>query len=161
MVTTKNRIAPLFLPLLLLALVVAGCTPRGARALLEGRRLLNAGDPTNAVVRLQVATALLPTNAVAWNYLGLAYHQARQTTNALAAYHKALTRRASIWAASILNKAGSRQPRRLSPAAPCSDRMIQRAGYGWVGPSCAVAIRWAPIEVSGKCCGSSRSSRRR
>ncbi len=99
MVTTKNRIPPLFLPLLLLALVVAGCTPRGARALLEGRRLLNAGDPTNAVARLQVATALLPTNAVAWNYLGLACHQARQTTNALAAYHKALSLQPNLYEA--------------------------------------------------------------
>lgn len=89
MVTTKNRVVLKLLPLLLVAGLTA-CTPPGARALLEGRRLLDAGDPTNAVARLQIATTLLPTNAVAWNYLGLASHRAGQVTNALQAYQKAL-----------------------------------------------------------------------
>ena len=40
--------------------------------------------------RLKTATSLIDTNAQAWNYLGLAYHQAGQPNDAADAYKKAL-----------------------------------------------------------------------
>ncbi len=92
MVTTKNRAGFGFLFGVTLAGLLVGCTPPGPKALLEGQRLLDAGDATNAILKLQVATSLLPTNAAAWNYLGLAYHRAGQVTNAAQAYQHALTR---------------------------------------------------------------------
>jgi tetratricopeptide (TPR) repeat protein len=73
-----------------LAVVLAGCTPAGPRALLDGKRLLDAGQYEQAVERLKVATSLLNTNAQAWNYLGVAWHRAGRMTNALAAYRKSL-----------------------------------------------------------------------
>ena len=91
MLTTKNGVALGLLALLILTGLLAGCRPPGARALLEGRRLLVAGDATNAVRRFQAAAALLPTNAAAWNYLGLACHRAGQVTNSIRAYQKALS----------------------------------------------------------------------
>jgi len=91
MLTTKNRVAPGLLSLLILAGLLAGCRPPGARALLEGRHLLDGGDAANAITQFQLATSLLPTNAAAWNYLGLACHRAGQTTNAIKAYRKALS----------------------------------------------------------------------
>ncbi len=91
MQTTKKRGGFGLLVLVLLMGLLAGCTPPGARALLDGKRLLEAGDPTNAVEQLQLATTLLPTNAPAWNYLGLAYHHSGQVTNAAQAYQRALT----------------------------------------------------------------------
>jgi len=69
---------------------VTGCTPPGPRALLEGKQLLERGDYAAAVEKLRVATSLLATNAQAWNYLGLAYHQNGQGTEAERAYQRAL-----------------------------------------------------------------------
>lgn len=89
MQATKNRIVH-GLIIAALSALVAGCTPPGPKALLDGKRLLEKGDYAAAVARLQTAVTLLSTNAQAWNYLGLAYHQSRQTTNAAAAYQKAL-----------------------------------------------------------------------
>lgn len=91
MLTTKNRGVLGLLSLLILAGLLAGCRPPAARALIEGKRLLDAGDATNAIAEFQLARDLLPTNATAWNYLGLAFHQAGQVTNAIGAYQKALT----------------------------------------------------------------------
>jgi tetratricopeptide (TPR) repeat protein len=89
MLAIKNRIAAAALaPVLGLAL--AGCTPPGPRALLEGQRLLDAGKPREAVERLTVATQLLATNAQAWNYLGLARHQTGDAAGATQAYQQAL-----------------------------------------------------------------------
>src|SRR3954447_20791340 len=70
--------------------MLAGCTPAGPRALLDGKRLLEQGKYELAVEKLKLATSLLATNAQAWNYLGLAYHQAGQPANAVEAYQKAL-----------------------------------------------------------------------
>ena len=77
--------------LLVFTVLLAGCMPPGPRALVDGRKLLDAGRYAQAVDKLKVATSLLRTNAQAWNYLGLAYHRAGQPTNAVAAYRKALT----------------------------------------------------------------------
>jgi Flp pilus assembly protein TadD len=76
---------------LLLAAALTGCRPPGPRALLDGQRLVERGQFTEAIERLKTATSLLSTNAEAWNYLGLAYHQAGQPNEAVDAYKKALS----------------------------------------------------------------------
>ena len=90
MLATKNRAGSGWFFILVFAVLLAGCTPRGARALIDGKRLLDQGQYAQAVEKLQLATSLLATNAQAWNYLGLACHQAGQPTNAAQAYQKAL-----------------------------------------------------------------------
>src|SRR6266566_1585994 len=75
---------------LALLLFLAGCTPQGARALLQGKRLMEQGRYSQAVEKLKTATGLLATNAQAWNYLGLAYHYAGQAAEAQKAYQRAL-----------------------------------------------------------------------
>jgi tetratricopeptide (TPR) repeat protein len=70
--------------------VTAGCGPAGPRALLEGKRELERGKYDAAIEQLKVATSLMRTNANAWNYLGLAYHQAGHAGEALSAYQRAL-----------------------------------------------------------------------
>src|SRR5438046_770878 len=57
--------------LLLLFVGLAGCTPAGPRALLEGKRLLERERYPQAVEQLRTATGLMTTNAQAWNYLGI------------------------------------------------------------------------------------------
>src|SRR5487761_2410412 len=88
MLKTKNR-AWRSGALLVLALA-AGCTPPGPRALLDGKRLLERGQPGAALPRLETAATILKTNALAWSYLGLAYQQTGRLTNAIAAYQWAL-----------------------------------------------------------------------
>lgn len=74
----------------LLALL-AGCTPAGPRALLEGRRLIDQGEYPQAVEKLRAAAVLLGgTNAQAWNDLGLACHHAGELAEAEQAYRRAL-----------------------------------------------------------------------
>jgi tetratricopeptide (TPR) repeat protein len=90
MLATKNRAVNNFILILAVTALLAGCTPPGPRALLDGRRLLDEGQYAQAVEKFKTATLLMPTNAPAWNYLGLAYHRAGQTTNAVAAYTRAL-----------------------------------------------------------------------
>lgn len=91
MLATKNRAGREFqIFFLLLAVLIAGCTPPGPRALLDGKRLLDEGKYPQAVERLKIATSLLTTNAQAWNYLGVAHHRAGQPTDAAVAYKKAL-----------------------------------------------------------------------
>ena len=90
MLATKNRVVCTFV-VVALAVLLAGCTPPGPQAVLDGKRLLDKGDFAAAVTKLQTAVSLLSTNASAWNYLGLAYHHTGQTTNAVAAYQKALS----------------------------------------------------------------------
>ncbi|HOX57314.1 MAG TPA: tetratricopeptide repeat protein [Candidatus Paceibacterota bacterium] len=73
-------------------LLLAGCTPSGPRALLEGQRLIAEGDYPRAIEKLKAATVLLGgTNAQAWNDLGLAYHHAGEVAEAQRAYQRALT----------------------------------------------------------------------
>src|SRR5262245_22996667 len=90
MLATKNRGGCCAMFCVVLALMVAGCTPAGPRALLDGKRLLDQGRYEQAIEKFRTATSLLHTNAQAWNYLGLACHRAGQSTNAAAAYQKAL-----------------------------------------------------------------------
>ncbi len=82
---------PRFLLLLTLALLLAGCTPPGPRALLKGKKLLERGEYASAVEQFKTATSLLATNAQAWNYLGVALQGAGQPGDAADAYQRALT----------------------------------------------------------------------
>ena len=77
-------------PWVALMILLAGCTPPGPRALLEGKRLIDQGHYAEAVERLKQATTLMNTNAQAWNTLGLACHLDGQLTNAAQAYERAL-----------------------------------------------------------------------
>jgi tetratricopeptide (TPR) repeat protein len=73
-----------------LAVVAAGCTPAGPRALLNGKKSLDRGEFIEAVAQLKIATDLLPTNAVAWNYYGVALQGAGHPDEAAQAYQAAL-----------------------------------------------------------------------
>ena len=73
-----------------LALILAGCTPAGPRALFKGKNYLDQGDYANAVSELQRATTLLATNASVWNYYGVALQRAGQSDEAANAYKRAL-----------------------------------------------------------------------
>lgn len=92
MLTIKNRVGTLLVATLLAAGVfgVTGCKPPGVRALLSGKKLLEQGKVPDAVARLKSAALILRTNAVAWNYLGLAYQADGQATSAAQAYQTAL-----------------------------------------------------------------------
>ena len=71
-------------------MVVSGCTPAGPRALLRGKKYLDASDYVAAAEQFQTATTLLATNAVAWNYYGVALQHAGQPDAAASAYQNAL-----------------------------------------------------------------------
>ena len=75
---------------LALTLILAGCTPAGPRALLKGKKYLDAGDTAAALTQLERATQLLVTNAPAWNYYGVALQRAGQPEAAASAYQRAL-----------------------------------------------------------------------
>lgn len=90
MVATKNRVSRMVLWLFGMVVWVAACSPTGPGALVAGKKSLEAGQPEAAIASLQTAVRLMPTNATAWNYLGVAYHQAGQWTNATTAYAQAL-----------------------------------------------------------------------
>lgn len=75
------------LTLVVLALGLAGCTPAGPRALLQGKKNLDQGDPAEAVVQLQRATTLMPANAAAWNYYGVALQRSGRPDAVGAAYN--------------------------------------------------------------------------
>src|SRR5262245_25896709 len=88
MLTIKNR--PIAACVLSCVLMVVGCKPAGPRALLQGEKLLERGKYTQALEALQRAVSLMPTNAPAWNYLGLAFHYAGKPDQAQKAYSQAL-----------------------------------------------------------------------
>src|ERR1700720_1590834 len=90
MLATKNRICLGAIFFCALVILAAGCSPPGSRALLKGEKLLERGDYAAAVAELKTATALLTTNAQAWNYYGVALQHAGQPANAVLAYQRAL-----------------------------------------------------------------------
>src|SRR5580765_1765350 len=77
--------------LVLLTTLLAGCGPPGPRAVSDGVDLMDRGDYDQAVEALRDATRLMPTNALAYNYLGLALHHANKPAEAERAYLRALT----------------------------------------------------------------------
>src|SRR5689334_19580376 len=92
MVTNKKRCRSHIWLFVMTAAVLwtAGCTPPGPRALLDGKRLMEEGQYPAAIEKLKLATSLMVTNALAWNYLGLAYHHGGQPDSAVGAYERAL-----------------------------------------------------------------------
>ncbi len=92
MLTTKNRagIGQTGILMFGLAWWLAGCTPAGPRALLEGARLLDAGKIEEATAYLERAVQRIPQNAQAWNHLGVAYHRSGRLDYAARAYQQAL-----------------------------------------------------------------------
>src|SRR4051794_22595208 len=98
MVTTKNWLRALarvqltnttpLTGLLALVAFLAACTPAGPRLLLEGDLLLREKRYAQAAVKFEEAVRRLPTNAQAWNHLGLAYHYTGQRAAALKAYEQ-------------------------------------------------------------------------
>src|SRR5437867_1100841 len=74
----------------LIVTLLIGCTPAGPRALLQGKRLIEQGNYSKAMEQLSTASSLLPTNAQAWNYLGLACHYGGHSADAEKAYQRAL-----------------------------------------------------------------------
>ncbi len=91
MLATKNMTRRGVIVFLALAVFSAGCGPPGPRALLKGKKLLDRGDYSDAVVQLKSATSLMSTNAQAWNYLGVADEYAGHPADAVLAYQRALT----------------------------------------------------------------------
>src|SRR5471030_1234170 len=87
----KNRICFCAIIFSALLIFIAGCTPPGPRALLKGKKSLERGDFTSAVEQLKAATTILPANAQAWNYYGVALQHAGQPDDAADAYQRALT----------------------------------------------------------------------
>lgn len=57
--------------------------------MLDGERLLQQGKPADAARRFRTAVEFLPSNAQAWNHLGLAHHLAGQPAEAAEAYQQA------------------------------------------------------------------------
>lgn len=85
----KNRICDGAI-IFALAVLIAGCSPPGPRALFKGKKLLERGNYAAAVEQFKTATSLLATNAQAWNYLGVARQSEGQFADAAAAYQRAL-----------------------------------------------------------------------
>jgi tetratricopeptide (TPR) repeat protein len=76
--------------LLALAIFLSGCTPAGPRAFFAGKQYMDQGDYANAAARFKIAATLLATNAVVWNYYGMALQADHQPQAAAAAYQHAL-----------------------------------------------------------------------
>jgi tetratricopeptide (TPR) repeat protein len=90
MLTIKNPGAFLLVLAAGLWLLASGCTPPGPRELLAGKKLLDRGKFPEAIEKFREAASIMSTNAQAWNYLGLACHQAGQNAEAERAYQRAL-----------------------------------------------------------------------
>jgi tetratricopeptide (TPR) repeat protein len=90
MPTIKNPVGKTLALFLGAAMLLSACSPPGPRALVQGKKLLDEGKYSSAIEKLKTATELLPTNALAFNCLGLAYHQAGQPGEAEKYYLKAI-----------------------------------------------------------------------
>jgi Tfp pilus assembly protein PilF len=90
--TIKNSgsIRLLFLLCVAVSLTLGGCSPSGPKALLQGREFIDAGNYPAAIEKLSQAVVALPKNALAWNYLGLAYHLDHKPEEAEKRYRTAL-----------------------------------------------------------------------
>ena len=91
MLTIKNRVRDSGFIWLIFLGMLAGCTPPGPRALLQGKRLIEQGDYARAAEKLRTATSLIGTNAQAWNYLGIACQHLGERDQAVKAYQRALS----------------------------------------------------------------------
>lgn len=77
---------------MLLVSLLAGCRPHGVEALRRGDEALRAGQTDQAIPLLEQAVTDLPSEARAWNHLGLAYRAAGRDGEALKAHLRALER---------------------------------------------------------------------
>ena len=77
---------------MLLVSLLAGCRPHGVEALRRGDEALRAGQTEQAIPLLEQAVTDLPSEARAWNHLGLAYRAAGRDGEALKAHLRALER---------------------------------------------------------------------
>lgn len=105
-------------PLLLLFLALSafnGCSPSGPDALVQGAEQLRKGELKRALELLELSVQKIPTNAQAWNHLGLAYHAAGQPDRAAHAYQEALGRDRNL--AVVHFNLGSLQLEQAQPAA--------------------------------------------
>jgi len=91
MLATKNMSRCGVIAFLALAVFLSGCGPPGPRALLKGRKCLDRGNYPGAVEEFKRASALMSTNAQAWNYLGVAEQHAGHPADAALAYQRALS----------------------------------------------------------------------
>lgn len=80
----------------MLAALLAGCRPHGVEALRRGDEALRAGQTAQAIPLLEQAVTDLPSEARAWNHLGLAYRAAGRDGEALKAHLRALERNRSF-----------------------------------------------------------------
>ncbi len=76
--------------ILAVAMLLSGCTPAGPSALLKGKKYLDNGNLTEALAQFDRATKIMPTNAAAWNYFGVALQRSGQLNPASDAYRQAL-----------------------------------------------------------------------
>ena len=63
MLAIKNSAGKNLAIVLFFAGLLAGCTPRGPRALLDGKKLIEQGRYAEAVEKLKLSTSLIGTNA--------------------------------------------------------------------------------------------------
>jgi tetratricopeptide (TPR) repeat protein len=91
MLTIKNDSGKNLIIFVAAAMLLSACSPSGVRDLKQGTKLLEEGSVAAAIQKLRTATVLLGgTNAQAYNYLGVACHQAGQFADAQKAYERAL-----------------------------------------------------------------------
>lgn len=90
MLTMIKRVRGSAISFLTVILLLVGCAPPGVRAFREGNQLLDKGRFPEAIEQLKVASSFLPTNAVVWNALGVAYQRGGQPAQADVAYQRAL-----------------------------------------------------------------------
>lgn len=76
---------------LALVVVAGGCRPSGQELVLEGKHLLERGRTVTAIRKLEAATEHMPSNAIAWGYLGLAHHQDGAPSAAIDAYSRSIS----------------------------------------------------------------------
>src|SRR5947207_4079914 len=91
MLTIKNQASKSVTFFFVAVTLFTACSRPGVRALLEGKKLIEAGEYQPAVEKLMSAVVLLgSTNAQAYNYLGVACHYSRQFSEAERSYQRAL-----------------------------------------------------------------------
>lgn len=104
MLTIKKRTVALVAVAFISAVFLTACGPAGPRDLRKGDRLIQKGEYADAIPVLREAVDLLHdrpnhVQAVAWNFLGLAYQGAGQAAAAMHAYSQALKLDRDLWPA--------------------------------------------------------------
>ena len=90
MFVTKNRVDLSTVLLLMAVFFVTACGPPGPRALVQGRKFLEAGQTDAALKELKIALEYSPYNNRTYNNLGAVYFDLKQYQNAIDSYKKSL-----------------------------------------------------------------------